>query len=193
MSRKPRLRQFDFDAEKFKELIVYVAERCADDPSFGAVKLNKILYYADFDAYRLLNQPISGATYRKLSEGPAPKELVKSRDELIEQGRIELEERPYFNRTQKRIVLTLGEAANPEMFSVDERQVVDQVIQFFWGKSAREVSDYSHREPGWLAAGEREPIPYETAGLSPEPIDQETEEYALRLAQEYIAKKTMAL
>ncbi len=192
MSRKPRLRQFDFDAEKFKELIVYVAERCADDPSFGAVKLNKILYYADFDAYRLLHQPISGATYRKLSEGPAPKELVSSRDELIEQGRIELEERPYFNRTQKRLVLTQGEAANPEIFSVDERQVVDQVIQFFWGKSAREVSDYSHREPGWLAAGDREQIPYETAGLSPEPIDQEAEEYALRLAQEYIAKKRHA-
>jgi hypothetical protein len=189
MPRKPRLRRFDFDADKFKELIVYVAERCDDDPSFGAVKLNKILYYADFDAYRVLGEPISGATYRKFSEGPAPKELVQARTELIEHGRLQMEERSYFNRTQKRLVLTHGTVSNPEVFSVDERQVVDQVIQFFWGKSAREVSDYSHREPGWLAAGERERIPYETAGLSPEPIDQETEEFAMKIAREYIAKK----
>lgn len=189
MSREPKLREFPFDAERFKELIVYVAERCADDPSFGAVKLNKILYYSDFDAYRLLGEPISGATYRKLSEGPAPKELLKARDELVAHGRLNLEERSYFNRTQKRLVLTHGENANPEVFSVEERQIVDQVVQFFWGKSAREVSDYSHREPGWLAAGERERIPYETAGLSPEPIDQETEEFALKLAREYVAKK----
>ena len=189
MGREPKLREFPFDAERFKELIVYVAERCADDPSFGAVKLNKILYYSDFDAYRLLGEPISGATYRKLSEGPAPKELLKARDELVAHGRLNLEERSYFNRTQKRLVLTHGENANPEVFSVEERQIVDQVVQFFWGKSAREVSDYSHREPGWLAAGERERIPYETAGLSPEPIDQETEEFALKLAREYVAKK----
>ena len=189
MSRKPRLRQFDFDADKFTELIVYVAERCADDPSFGAVKLNKILYYSDFDAYRVLGEPISGATYRKLSEGPAPKELVNARNQLLEHGRLKLEERSYFNRTQKRLVLSQGEFSNPEIFSVDERQIVDQVIQFFWGKSAREVSDYSHREPGWIAVGEREQIPYETAGLSPEPIDQETEDFALKIAQEYIAKR----
>lgn len=187
MTRKPRLRQFDFNADKFKELIVYVAERCADDPSFGAVKLNKILYYADFDAYRELGEPISGATYRKLSEGPAPKELLKARNELIEHGRVTLEERTFFNRAQKRLVLTQGEVSNPELFSIGQRQVVDQVIQFFWGKSAREVSDYSHREPGWIAASDREQIPYETAGMSPDPIDQETEEFALNRAREYVA------
>ena len=189
MKREPRLRQFEFDPDKFKELIVYIAERCVEDPTFGAVKLNKILYYSDFDAYRLLGEPISGATYRKLSEGPAPKELLPAREELIAQGRVTLKEKPYFNRTQKRLGLVNGEVANPEMFSVEERNVVDEVIRFFWGKPAREVSDFSHREPGWLATRQREPIPYETAWLSPEPLDQETEEYALQVAEEYLGRK----
>ncbi len=189
MKREPKLRSFDFDADRFKELIVYITERCREDPSFGAVKLNKILYYSDFDAYRLLGRPISGATYRRLSEGPAPKELLPAREELITQGRIALKEKSYFNRVQKRLSLTSGEASNPEMFSPDERNVIDEVIRFFWGKSAREVSDYSHREPGWLAAGEREQIPYETAWMNPEPIDQETEEFALEIAKEYLAKR----
>ncbi len=150
MARKPKLRAFGFDADKFKEMIVYVAERCKGDPAFGAMKLNKILHYADFDAYRLLGQPISGATYRKLSEGPAPKEFLEARDELIEQGRLTLEERGYFNRVQKRLRLANGEAANPEAFTPEERQIVMEVIEFFEGKSARKVSEYSHREPGWL-------------------------------------------
>lgn len=70
------------------------------------------------------------------------------------------------------------------MFSPDELDLVDSVIEFFWGKTAREVSDYSHREPGWVIARDREVIPYETAWLSSEPISQEVEELAMRFVEE---------
>ena len=30
------------------ELILYIAERCADDHTLGATKLNKILWFSDF-------------------------------------------------------------------------------------------------------------------------------------------------
>ena len=189
MPRKPKLRQFDFDADKFKELIVYTADRCAADPSFGAVKLNKILYYADFDAYRLLGQPISGATYRKLQAGPAPKELLAARDELIQEGRLRPESRQYFNRVQKRLVLPDGAAPVIEMFSAEERAIIDSVIEFLRPMSAREASDYSHREPGWAAAKDREVIPYESAGLSADPWDQETEEHVYELALRFLRNR----
>ena len=189
MKREPRLRKFEFDADKFKELIVYIAENSADDPAFGAVKLNKILYYSDFDAYRLLGEPITGATYRKLQAGPAPKELLAARDELIEENRVRTESRPYFNRIQKRLVVLDGGASNIEMFSPGEREIIDSVIEFLGPMSAREASDYSHREPGWLLAGEREEIPYESAGLSAEAWDQETEEYALSVALRFLEER----
>ena len=189
MSREPRLRTFEFDAEKLKELIVYVVDRCQEDPSFGAVKLNKILYYADFDAYRLLGQPITGATYRKLQAGPAPKQLLSARDELIQEGRLWLDSRQYFNRIQKRLLLVEGESPNSELFAPEERQVIDSVIEFLWPMSAREASDYSHREPGWMLAGEREEIPYESAFLSADPIDQETEETGIRIGREFLASR----
>ena len=176
MAGRPRLKTFDFNADKFKELIVYIAERCQDDLTFGAVKLNKILYYADFAAYRIEGQPITGATYRKLSEGPAPREMINARDELIESGRLRIEHRPYFTRIQKRLVLEEGQGANRELFSQNERNIVDEVVDFFYGKSAREVSDYSHREPGWRVAEGHGEHSYETAWLSGEPRAQETEE-----------------
>ena len=43
-----------FNEGKFRELILYVARRSEDDKYFGAVKLNKILYFSDFNAYREL-------------------------------------------------------------------------------------------------------------------------------------------
>jgi hypothetical protein len=30
--------------ERLQELILYIAEKCEEDPTFGATKLNKILY-----------------------------------------------------------------------------------------------------------------------------------------------------
>ncbi len=41
----------EYDERKLKEFILYVADRCEADPTFGAVKLNKILFYADFLAF----------------------------------------------------------------------------------------------------------------------------------------------
>ena len=48
-----RQKIFKLDSEKFRELIVYIVRRNRQtDPTFGAIKLNKVLYYADFAAYR---------------------------------------------------------------------------------------------------------------------------------------------
>ncbi len=186
---QPRLKKFEFDREKFKELIVYIAAESQDDPSFGAVKLNKILYYADFAAYRRFGKPITGAAYFKLREGPAPRELLVARGELIEQGRLRIEEQPYFSYMQKRLVLNEGSEPNPEFMKPEEQELVGEIINFFRGKSAREVSDYSHREPGWILAEDRADIPYESAWLSAEPVDQETEEEAIRIGREVLRSR----
>ncbi len=176
------LLSFEFDAGKFRELVVYIALQSADDPTFGAIKLNKILYYSDFAAYRQLGQPVTGATYRKLSEGPAPLQFPAIRDALVSSGDAMIQERAYFTGTQKRVVIAEAREPDRELFRPGELDIVDSVIDFFNGKSAREVSDFSHREPGWILASDREVIPYETAWLSSEPIDQEVEELGLRLA-----------
>ena len=184
MVRRKDLTTFDFSPTKFRELVVYITEQCADDPSFGSVKLNKILFYADFAAYRQLRRPITGATYRKLSEGPAPKELLTARHALVDSGRLEIENRSYFGHLQKRPVVLPTTEADTSLFSELELEIIDETIDFFRGKSAREVSDYSHREPGWILAEDFEEIPYQTAHLSSEPIDQETQLHALEIARQ---------
>ena len=166
----------EFKPEKFRELVVYICKKSEDDPTFGAIKLNKVLYYADFAAYRVLGKPITGAQYQKLREGPAPQELLTARSVLINEGEACIETRPYFTGTQKRLVIKDGRDADLDMFAPDELPIVDEIIAYFHGKTAREVSDISHREPGWELAEDREIIPYETAWLSTEPIGQDVED-----------------
>ncbi len=175
---------FSFDNAQFKELIVLISELCATDPTYGSVKLNKILYFADFMAYRELGKPISGATYHKLPEGPAPRQLLAARRELVSEGRITIEHRPYFQGVQKRPVVT-GSGSDRALFSDDELSIVTSVVEYFRGKSARDVSDISHREPGWILAEDRADIPYETAWLSQDPVDQTDEALARQMADNY--------
>src|SRR4051794_11181803 len=63
------------DDRKFRELVLYLAERSEGDKHFGATKLNKLLFYADFVYYLYFGNSITGHTYQKLEHGPAPRAL----------------------------------------------------------------------------------------------------------------------
>ena len=79
-----------FNRGKFKELVVYlcaVAEQAGDE-GFGMVNLNKLLYRADFEAYRLLGHHVTGETYEKQEYGPVARDLPIVLDELAAAGRL---------------------------------------------------------------------------------------------------------
>ena len=175
---------FKFDETRFKELIVLISELCANDPTYGSVKLNKILYFADFMAYRELGKPITGATYFKLAEGPAPRQLLAARRELVEEGRLTLEHRPYFHGVQIRPIV-VDASSHEGLFSDDEIQIVTSIIDYLKGMSDRDVSDISHREPGWIIVEDKADIPYETAWLTQDYVDQTDEALALQMAEQY--------
>ncbi|MDH5642316.1 MAG: Panacea domain-containing protein, partial [Nitrospira sp.] len=75
--------QNTLNADKFKELILYVASQCEQDTYWNSTKLNKILFYSDFLAYKVNGQSITGADYFALERGPAPKALVPIREGMI--------------------------------------------------------------------------------------------------------------
>ena len=68
------------DDRKMQELVLYISWMCESDPTFGAAKLNKILFLSDFRAYVHLGRSITGQEYRALEQGPAPEHLVALRD-----------------------------------------------------------------------------------------------------------------
>ncbi len=61
-----------YDEGKFTEAVLYVAKRLEQDPAGGAMKLNKVLFHADFGHMRAHGRTITGATYQKLRSAPPP-------------------------------------------------------------------------------------------------------------------------
>lgn len=156
--------QPSYDESKFVELVLYVARRCESDSWFGAVKLHKLLYYAEFGAFRKLGEPISGAVFQNLEHGPAAKRLLPIQDKLLEAGYAEIDRVPTVSGVQKRLIAK----REPDLarFSREELDIIDAVIREHWGKTATQIRRESHEEPGWLVTTEREEIPYEMALLS---------------------------
>jgi len=145
---------------KFKELILYVAKVCSDDPTFGATKLNKILFFSDFFAFRKHNKSITGATYQKLEHGPAPKCLLPVQRELLRDRSLAIQEINRYGLKQKRPV-ALREA-DLNVFDASEIAVVHEVIRALWGVSAAETSELSHGF-WWHIANTGEVIPIEVS------------------------------
>ena len=167
---------------RFRELIIYIADKCRRAEYFGATKLNKILYRADFESYRRFGTPITGVIYFRLPKGPAPKILLPIRDDLAREGAITVEKHGVGNRVQHRIIPLRKPYLDD--FTRDELALVDEIIEQMWGQTADEVSDASH-DIRWRTLNDRDPIPYESAFLSDEPITDEDINLTNRLADEH--------
>lgn len=168
------------DDAKLKELMLYVASKSERDPDFGVVKLNKILFFSDFMAYRLRGRSITGQPYMKLDRGPAPRYLVPIRRGLCESGSAALKSRDRFGLQQDRL-FALREA-DLSLFSADDISLVDYVIEAFHGLNGTDVSDLSHQLLGWQAVPLKADIPYETALVVPREPTERVKARALELA-----------
>jgi hypothetical protein len=149
----------------------------------GAVKLNKILFYADFGAYRKLGRSISGQTYQKLLHGPAPRALVPVVSALVEEGACAWAERNYMGFRQKKLLALREPDLAP--FSAAEIDLLHHVIDELWELNGSEVSDLSHRFIGWQAASIGEDISYATVFVGePTPLTEDEEAWALEVIRE---------
>ena len=168
--------------QKFRELILYVAQRCEADPYFGKTKLNKILFYSDFIAYARTGEPITGQEYMRIQHGPAPRRLKPILAEMEERGDLEVRRERKHDHHQERVV-ALRQPAR-DLFSDQHLGIVEQVIQSLWGRTNSEVSLISHANIGWKLARHKETIPYETMFLSDRPLTEAELEYGRQLAAE---------
>lgn len=153
-----------FNDKKFRELVIYIAERSDDDPNFGATKLNKLLFFSDFGAYLKMGQPITGATYQRLPHGPAPRQYVPVARDMAQKGDIIETQVMRYSKTQKRIIP--NREADLSVFSAEEIATVDNVIDSHREMTGKDVSNKSHAMPAWDLANNMETIPYQAALLN---------------------------
>ncbi len=161
------------DAEsraRLRELMLFVAERCQDDPNFGVTKLNKILFYCDFFAFAKFGKPITGVPYNKLAYGPVPTGAENARRKMEQDGDVLLPPEGYSPFRLKRMI----PRREPDLtlFSGPEIALVDGIIDAFSDATGSQLRDMSHGK-AWQAVGLHQVIPYEAVFLSDEPYTEE--------------------
>lgn len=148
-----------FQIAKFKNILLYILERCAGKPNVGETVLYKLLYFSDFNYYELYEEHLTGAKYRKLPYGPVPQKLDTVINQMINQAQLQRVKTTYHGYAQTRYL----PLAKPDLstFKASEKEVVDRVIEQLSDWSASAISDYSHKDMPWMASKEGEEINYE--------------------------------
>ena len=146
---------------KFKSVLLYILERCAGKPNVGETVIYKLLYFSDFNYYEIYEEHLSGASYRKLPFGPAPKRFDTIVAAMIEKGELQKIKTEYYGKPQTRYL----PLAKPDLtlFKASEKEIIDKVIDQMSDWSAAMISDYSHNDKPWRATKMNENIDYELA------------------------------
>lgn len=179
-----RKNQINENLERFRELVLYISQKCANDPRFGATKLNKILYFSDFVCYAHYGQPLTGVEYQRLPNGPAPRRLLPIREEMQQEGSLGIQEVPLRNGRMQVRTVNLRQP-NLDIFSAKEIALVDSVIEALSNETAQGVSDLSHNMVGWKVARDQENIPYTTVFLSDAPLNDIDIQRGREVAKEF--------
>jgi hypothetical protein len=151
-----------FDEQKFRDMVVRIADALGPRGDLGRVKLAKLLMLSDFTAFRSEGRSISGATYEKWPFGHLPSELIMAEKDMEAAEEIEIETVDFHGNRMRRVTST--GLRGQKHLSKTEQALVDGVIVEHGDKSAKQLSAQSHREIGWRIAALHEPIPY-FAGL----------------------------
>lgn len=144
---------------KFKNVLLYILERCAGKPNVGETVLYKLLYFSDFNHYEMYEEHLTGARYRKLPFGPVPQKLDIIINQMIDKGKVQRVKTEYHGYLQTRY-LPLEKADLTEL-KASEKEIIDRVIEQMSDWSAAAISNYSHKDMPWLASKEGEDINYE--------------------------------
>jgi hypothetical protein len=116
--------------QRFRELLLYICEKCATDPKYEATKLNKILYFSDFPGYARFGEPITGLEYQRERNGPVPKRLVPVRNEMIRTGELAMQPVKLVNGLVQHRYVNLR-APRLKTFSPEQIALVDSIIENF--------------------------------------------------------------
>ena len=141
---------------RLRNILLYIMNRCGE---VFCTKMNKLLFYADFLAYRRTGMAISGLSYKAIGFGPVPERwdrVYSQFDDVIQEPRSYGEKEGY--------VLVSDEVADRAVFTSEEIDILDEVCARFYNETSTDMTRISHEESAWLdyVDGHRQ-IPFEAA------------------------------
>ncbi|MCR5183296.1 MAG: helix-turn-helix domain-containing protein [Opitutales bacterium] len=145
--------------EKFKQVFLYILTKVGAKPNVGQTVLYKLLYFIDFDYYELYEEQLMGLKYIKNTYGPTPVDFAKITRQMAESGEIEIVKSKYFSREQTKYL----PIKNPDLslLSAQEFAHLNKELDRLSDMSAKEISDFSHKDIPWVGTEDKGIIEYE--------------------------------
>lgn len=140
---------------KLIELIIFMC-------SFGGTlktKLNKLLFYSDFYAFKESTRSMTGLQYVHLPYGPVPDNFDFVYAQLIKEGVLCKEEISYPNGYFGENYVS-NRDVDLTMFNENEKSILELVQAKFQNYSSKEITDYSHEEMAYKETVLSEVISY---------------------------------
>jgi uncharacterized phage-associated protein len=128
--------------DKLKNILLYYIEQ-GDGVFF--TKMNKLLFYTDFLAYRLTGKGMTGLCYKAIAHGPVPLhwDRVYSFYNDIDQEIVQYPD----GRAGTKLVSKLS--PDKSYFTEDELEMLEYIHQRFKKESPTQISETSHQEEAW--------------------------------------------
>ena len=138
--RKPNL-------EKFTEMVVFFTEKLQP----WKTKLNKLLFYADFETYKQNGYSISGAQYRAIPMGPVPNNYNSIFEYLANKGDVDIQYSTFPDGgTGEQFLPNKNRVLRGDIFGEKERAILESVAEQFINTSTNEIIEISHKEKAWM-------------------------------------------
>jgi len=160
VKREPKTLKFNKD--KFKQVLLYILDKCGAKANVGETVLYKLLYFSDFNYYELFEDYLTGAAYRKISYGPAPCDFQQIVQEMIDEGKLKKVTTEYYGKPQKKYLPLVNADINTWKWSAREKEVIDNVIERLSAMDATTISEFSHEDIPWEVTKDKEIIDYDT-------------------------------
>ncbi len=128
--------------DRVKNVLLYVLMKCGD---VFYTKMNKLLFYADFVAYRQLGISITGLSYKAIEFGPVPE-----RWDRIYSSFEEISIEPRIIGDREGTILTTSVKPDTSLFTESELHILDEICSSLACYTSTELLELSHQEPAWI-------------------------------------------
>ena len=145
--------------EKFKQVLLYILKKVGGKPNVGQTVLYKLLYFIDFDYYELHEEQLMGLKYIKNTFGPTPIDFKKLITNMEKAGELTEAKTKFFTRDMTKYLPV--KEPDISLLSAQELNHIDKELEKYSDKTAKELSDLSHKDVPWIGTKDKEIIPYE--------------------------------
>lgn len=114
------------------------------------VKLNKLLFYADFLCFKTTCYSISGSSYRAIPLVPSPSRYDSLFEFAVENDFVRVNYHPFDDGIGEEYIASPVKPFNEKLFSEIELEILKAVKEKFKSTSTNKIRDLSHEEEAWI-------------------------------------------